>query len=102
MERSGSFFFKSNCPYYSSLNILAMGGNDLREVPTIVGELKTLQALILCDNKIESLPSTIANLKQLKSLQLHKNCLRTLPPAIIKLEHLTEVSSTYLGKITDF
>lgn len=70
----------------------SFGGNELREVPTTLGHLCQLQALVLCDNKIESLPADIANLHKLKSLLLHKNKLRTLPPEIVALKNLTEVS----------
>lgn len=69
-----------------------MGGNRLTEVPPTLGQLKSLQALVLCDNMLESLPSTIANLANLKSLLLHKNRLRTLPTEIITLKCLTEVA----------
>lgn len=68
-----------------------MGGNKLVEVPTSLGELKYLQALVLSDNLLESLPANIANLHQLKSLLLHKNRLRTLPPEIVALKNLSEV-----------
>lgn len=68
-----------------------MGGNVLTDVPATLGQLKYLQALVLCDNLIESLPSNIANLHNLKTLQLHKNRLRTLPPEIIALKNLNEV-----------
>lgn len=64
------------------------------EVPSTLGQLKQLQALVLCDNQIESLPSNIANLFNLKSLLLHKNKLRTLPPEIIALKNLNEVNKT--------
>ena len=73
------------------LQILSMGGNRLTEVPSTLGQLTALQALVLCDNLLESLPSSIANLKNLKSLFLHKNRLRTLPTEIITLKCLTEV-----------
>jgi Leucine-rich repeat (LRR) protein len=73
-----------------------MGGNQLAEVPSTLGRLKQLHALVLCDNIIESLPSNIANLHNLKSLLLHKNKLRTLPPEIVALKNLTEVPTTYL------
>lgn len=73
-----------------------MGGNALTEVPATLGQLKMLQALLLCDNLIESLPSNIANLHNLKTLQLHKNRLRTLPPEIIALKNLNEVRLIFL------
>lgn len=77
--------------FHCRLHVLSMGGNRLTEVPSTVGELKSLQALALCDNMLESLPSTIAKLTNLKSLLLHKNRLRTLPTEIITLRCLTEV-----------
>lgn len=73
------------------LRVLSIGGNRLSEVPSTLGQLKALQALVLCDNMLESLPSSIANLTNLKSLLLHKNRLRTLPTEIIKLKCLMEV-----------
>lgn len=85
-----------------------MGGNRLTEVPSTLGELMSLQALILCDNMLESLPSSIAKLTNLKSLLLHKNRLRTLPTEIITLKCLTEVMRNYIirysrrNKISEF
>lgn len=75
-----------------------MGGNRLTEVPSTLGQLTALQALVLCDNRLESLPSSIANLKNLKSLLLHKNILRTLPTEIITLKNLTEVKIFTLSR----
>lgn len=75
-----------------SLQMAAFGGNELSDVPTTLGHLYQLQALVLCDNKLESLPANIANLHKLKSLLLHKNKLKTLPPEIVALKNLTEVS----------
>lgn len=74
-----------------------MGDNRLTEVPSTLGQLKALQALVLCDNMLESLPSSIASLTNLKTLALHKNRLRTLPTEIITLKCLTEVSVTNNG-----
>lgn len=73
-----------------------MGGNRLTDVPSTLGQLTGLQALVLCDNQLESLPGSIANLKQLKSLLLHKNRLRTLPTEIITLKCLTEVKTIFM------
>lgn len=75
-----------------SIFVLSMGGNLLTEVPQSVGQLKSLQALVLSDNQIESLPADIAKLKNLKSLLLHKNKLKTLPQEIVTLKNLTEVT----------
>lgn len=75
------------------MQILAIGGNQITEVPDAVGRLHSLQALVLSDNLIEQLPPNIANLKQMRSLLIDKNRLKTLPTQIIKLKCLTEVSS---------
>lgn len=83
--------FLSNIMICQRLRVLSMGNNRLTEVPSTLGELKVLQALVLCDNMLESLPSSIANLTNLKTLSLHKNRLRTLPTEIITLKCLTEV-----------
>lgn len=78
----------------------SFGGNELVEVPSTVGHLHQLQALVLCDNKLESLPAHVANLHKLKSLLLHKNKLRTLPPEIVALKNLTEVSYQHRSYLT--
>lgn len=75
--------------------MLSFGGNRLTEIPATVGQLLSLQALVLCDNLIESIPSSIANLRQLKSLLLHKNRIKTLPQEIVTLKYLTEVRYNY-------
>lgn len=82
--------------------MLSIGGNRLTEVPATVGQLMSLQALILCDNWIESIPSSIANLRQLKSLLLHKNRIKTLPPEIVTLKYLTEVQISFKMRFVIF
>ncbi|KRT80673.1 hypothetical protein AMK59_6264, partial [Oryctes borbonicus] len=74
------------------LQVLSMGGNLLTEVPSTLGQLKSLQALVLCDNQIEKIPTEIAKLQYLKSLLLHKNRLKTLPQEICTLKNLSELS----------
>ena len=87
------FIYKAKCDiFHLRLQVLGMGGNRLTDVPSTLGQLTALQALVLCDNMLESLPSSIANLKNLKSLLLHKNRLKTLPTEIITLKCLTELS----------
>lgn len=78
------------------MQVVSFGGNQIIEVPTAVGDLHHLQALVLCDNQLEYLPADIANLHRLKSLLLHKNKLKTLPPDIIALKNLTEVSFSHI------
>ena len=76
----------------SSLQVLSMGANKIRDVPDTIGNLVQLQGLNLCDNLIDKLPSSIARLHNLKTLSLHKNAIRTLPPELISLRNLTELS----------
>lgn len=76
----------------SSLQVLSMGANKIRDVPDTIGNLAQLQGLNLCDNLIDKIPSSIARLHNLKTLSLHKNAIRTLPPELISLRNLTELS----------
>jgi Leucine-rich repeat (LRR) protein len=78
--------------FYSSLQVLSMGANKIREVPDTIGNLAQLQGLNLCDNLVDKIPSSIARLHNLKTLSLHKNAIRTLPPELISLRNLTELS----------
>lgn len=78
-------------PCICSLQILALGGNKIVEIPDSVGQLKQLQMLVLSENRIEQLPASIGKLNHLRTLLLHKNRLRTLPTEIITLKCLTEV-----------
>lgn len=73
--------------------MLYLGGNCVLEVPSTVGQLTALTALVLSDNQLEGLPPSIANLKNLRSLMLHRNQLRTLPQEIVALKGLSEVSA---------
>lgn len=88
--------------FLHSLQVLSLGGNLLTEVPSTVGQLKILHALVLCDNQIEKIPAEIANLQYLKSLLLHKNRLKTLPQEILTLKNLTEVLFFWRNLYTHF
>ena len=70
---------------FFSLEILYLGGNVLRCIPSEVGNIQSLVSLVLSDNHLESLPNSLARLWNLQSLSLHNNRLSTLPPEIIGL-----------------
>jgi len=74
------------------LHLLYLGGNQLTEVPTELGQLSWLQSLSLSDNSITKLPWQLKQLTRLQSLSLHNNQLQLLPKEIIELTSLTELS----------
>lgn len=61
-------------------------------MPPELGELKKLEALVLCGNQLQCIPYQFKGLISLKSLHLHDNQLQTLPQNIVRLKNLQELS----------
>jgi hypothetical protein len=74
------------------VQVLYLGGNQLRFLPDEIGELRRLESLNVSDNQLSTVPQTLSRLRRLKSLYLHGNVLRTLPVEIVKLKRLAELS----------
>ena len=74
------------------LTFLYLGGNRLTHVPSELGQLSSLSALILCGNQLQFLPKELTKLSNLQSLRLHDNQLQTLPQGLMKLTNLRELS----------
>jgi Leucine-rich repeat (LRR) protein len=75
----------------SSLIVLNLRSNGIRELTGTVGSLQSLRELYLDDNLLEELPKEITNLEKLQTLHLTKNHLRTLPDTIHRLYSLSEI-----------
>ena len=71
---------------------LYLGGNQLVHLPSELGQLSSLSALILSGNKLQTLPEELSHLANLRSLRLHDNQLQALPTNLIKLTNLKELS----------
>lgn len=59
-----------------SLELLYLGGNELRDIPATIGDLKSLNHLTLSGNKLETIPPTVAQLQNLELLAIHDNEIR--------------------------
>ena len=69
------------------LTRLALGNNDIKEIPQEFGELN-LTFLDLSKNGLSELPETIGELSNLRTLHLHGNNLSDLPESIKNLKNL--------------
>ncbi len=67
-------------------------GENIKELPPELGELKNLRILILHDNKIKSLPPEIFDLFNLEILNLADNNINALPSKICNLINLKKLN----------
>ncbi|XP_068599438.1 leucine-rich repeat-containing protein 40 [Brachionichthys hirsutus] len=73
------------------LATLDLHDNQLKCLPSALGELQALQHLRLSHNQLTSLPVEMWNLKNLVSLSLQQNLLENVPEHLGQLSHLTEL-----------
>jgi internalin A len=71
---------------------LSLYGQQLKEFPPEIIELKNLTDLFLGDNRFSDLPSSISKLKNLTSLSFSSNQFSDLPTSIVKLKNLIWLS----------
>lgn len=90
-------------PLLSKMKELDLGGQNLEFIPNSIGDLKSLEYLILDHNYLKMLPESIGALLSLKELNLLNNQLVSLPKSIGKLESLQELDlcDNKLKKIPD-
>lgn len=74
-----------------SLRRLAIGDNDLGEIPAWLFELHALEYLQLWSNGLRTLPDRWAELPRLRELNLAVNHLRDVPPSLGSLQELTDL-----------
>ncbi len=72
---------------------LDLSANQLKELPTSLGNLAQLETLWLSDNQLKELPASLGNLAQLEDLDLAANQLKELP---VFLGNLAELKQLYL------
>ncbi|XP_047462641.1 leucine-rich repeat-containing protein 40 isoform X2 [Mugil cephalus] len=70
---------------------LDLHDNQLRSLPSALGELQELRELQLSHNQLSSLPVEICTLKNLHRLTLQQNLLESLPNEMGQLENLSEL-----------
>lgn len=67
-------------------------GNQMRELPGVIGHFTSLQNLNLSRNLLMTLPDAIGNCKALACVNLDENKLATLPDALFCCESIKELS----------
>ena len=71
-----------------NLKQLHLDGNQMKELPPVIGDLRELIVLSVRDNKLISLPTSIQKLNKLEKLYLFGNKITELPPEIGALKKL--------------
>jgi Leucine-rich repeat (LRR) protein len=81
-----------------TLDLSGMIGKDSEFELANIGEVSTLEELIMRDCNLESIPESVQNLKKLKSLRLSGNKIKTVPSWINNMKTL-EVLNVMKNKI---
>ena len=81
---------------------LDLPNKNLNELPAEIGQLKSLEILLLGENNLVSLPPEIGQLSKLKVLQLAVNQITELPDELWRINDLSElyVNSNRLSHIS--
>ncbi len=66
----------------SSLEILIISGTSIKELPNSIGKLLNLTTLLVYRNRLTVIPGAIGNLKNLTSLNFQENRITSLPKEI--------------------
>jgi Leucine-rich repeat (LRR) protein/serine/threonine protein phosphatase PrpC len=78
-----------------SLVYLSLFANNLKELPSSIGELRFLQKLDISYNRIKQLPPEFSRLTSLQELHMRGNQLETIPEPLFQLDQLRELSLSY-------
>ncbi|KAM4072837.1 hypothetical protein ACB094_11G169900 [Castanea mollissima] len=89
-------------PQLRCLRVLSLSGNDISELPSLIGDLKHLKYLNLSDTGIKSLPESTSSLYNLQTLIL-KGCssLTKLPEKIENLVNLRHLNISNANSIRE-
>ncbi|MFM1745718.1 MAG: hypothetical protein RLZZ630_1655 [Bacteroidota bacterium] len=84
-------FIPEEVRQFKNLRYLRLNKNDIREVPSWIGDLQELRRLDLSNNRLKSIPPEIGALKKLVYLGLNRNLIESLPAEIGNLTALEEL-----------
>jgi small GTP-binding protein len=82
------------------LTQLSLGGNQITEIPEVVGKLSNLTQLDLSSNQITEIPEVVGKLSNLTQLYLSYNQITEIPEVVGKLSNLTQLNLSY-NQITE-
>ncbi|MBW4464263.1 MAG: leucine-rich repeat domain-containing protein [Pegethrix bostrychoides GSE-TBD4-15B] len=87
----------------TNLTELDLRGNQISEIPTIIGNLINLTELDLSSNQISEIPEVIGQLTNLTKLDLSGNQISEIPTAVGHLTNLTRLnlSNNQISKIPE-
>lgn len=88
-------FFPPEIFTMTNLKVLDLYNNKIDSIPAEIGQLKSLEVLILSKNELVYLPDELFELPNLKVLSLHHNNLASLPANIGNLKNLEELRLDY-------
>lgn len=78
----------STIGYMKSLKHLYLQSNKLTDLPIMLGEQQLLVTLNVCDNELTDLPDDLRKWRTMEVLQLARNQLSQMPKSFKFLEHL--------------
>ena len=86
---------------FKNLKKLDLSQNKLKEIPSEIANLITLESLVFSDNEITSLPDELSKLSKLKVINLQNNPLSNIPKVIFQLKNLRllQLSNTKIEKV---
>jgi len=65
--------------YWRKLQVLICDDNELTELPTSIGKLRSLQGLYCTNNRLQNLPNSLGKLRSLQKFICYNNQLREIP-----------------------
>lgn len=100
--------FLSKVANLTFIRELNLSGNDIKEIPLDVCNMRNLQKIILSKNELKTVPNQLENLASLRELELRLNQIRAWPVVVNKMEHLevldlgfNEISSIQYGLLNN-
>jgi Leucine-rich repeat (LRR) protein len=85
--------------FFSILRVLRIDSCNLRQIPTWLTKLRSLESLDINDNSINSVPKSIAKIPKLLDLGLYGTMIETVPSEIFEKETLWNLSLEYNYKL---
>lgn len=95
MRYLSNFFFSF---IFCSLECLYLGGNFIKEIPPELGNLPSLNYLVLCDNKIQSVPPQLSQWVFSGVMCTHTSVLRNYCPAFTHMVCMWKRIKCYQSK----